>query len=96
MSASNGYVVLVDDDRVGVRVLEELVALGVAVRGVCADADTPFARAARADGAPIAIGDLLQREEHPGRGGRGHARACGLLVTAYLVNLHAARGFAQA
>jgi hypothetical protein len=46
MSASNGYVLLVGDDRVGVRVPEELVALGVAVRGVCADGHALRARRA--------------------------------------------------
>jgi hypothetical protein len=46
MSDRRGHVVVVGDDRVGVRVLEELVALGVEVRAVSAGPDTAFARAA--------------------------------------------------
>jgi hypothetical protein len=42
------------------------------------------------------IGDLLQRESTLVEAGVADARACGLLVTADLVNLHAARGFAPA
>ena len=53
----SGHVVLVGDDGLGVRVLEELRELGVAVTAVCAQPDATFARAARATQAPLVVGD---------------------------------------
>ena len=88
-SDPRGHVVVVGDDRVGVRVLEELVALGVEVRGVSARADTAFARAAGAAEVPLVVGDpqsipvLLEA-------GVAEARACGLVANSDLTNLHVA------
>jgi Trk K+ transport system NAD-binding subunit len=84
-----GHVVVVGDDRVGVRVLEELVALGVSVRAVSAAADSAFARAADAVGVPLVVGDprsarVLEEARVAG------ARACGLVANADLTNLHVA------
>ncbi len=89
MTVSNGYVVVVGDDRVGVRVLEDLVALGVDVRGVCPNADAPFALAARAARVALVIGDP-ESESTLLEAGVGGARACGLVGNADLVNLHVA------
>ena len=89
MSDRRGHVVVVGDDRVGVRVLEELVALGVEVRAVSAGPDTAFARAAGAAEVPLVVGDpqssrVLQEV------GVAEARACGLVANSDLTNLHVA------
>jgi Trk K+ transport system NAD-binding subunit len=89
MGDPRGYVVLVGDDRVGVRVLEELVALGVAVHAVSARADTAFARAADSADVPLVVGDpdsarVLEEA------GIAEARACGLVANSDLTNLHGA------
>lgn len=89
MSERRGHVVVVGDDRVGVRVLEELVALGVDVRAVSADADTAFGRAATTAEVPLVVGDP-QSMRVLEQAGVGDARACGLVAKADLTNLHVA------
>lgn len=89
MADPRGHVVLVGDDRVGVRVLEELVELGVEIQAVCSDERAPFARAAEAGGVPIVIGDP-QRHQTMHEAGIAHAVACGLLAGADLANLSVA------
>jgi Trk K+ transport system NAD-binding subunit len=94
MGDPRGYVVLVGDDRVGMRVLEELVALGVAVHAISARADTPFARAADAADVPLVVGDpqsIRVLEE----AGIAEARACGLVANSDLTNLHGALALAE-
>jgi Trk K+ transport system NAD-binding subunit len=89
MGDQRAHVVVVGDDRVGVRVLEELVALGVAVRAVSARADTAFARAADAADVALVVGDprssRVLREACV-----AEARACGLVANSDLTNLHVA------
>ena len=41
-----GHVVLLGDDGLGVRVLQELRELGIAVTAICLRPESPFARAA--------------------------------------------------
>ena len=89
MSDRRGHVVVVGDDRVGVRVLEELVALGVEVRAVSAGPDTSFARAAGAAEVPLVVGDP-QSSRVLQEAGVAEARACGLVANADLTNLHVA------
>ena len=89
MSDQRGHVVVVGDDRVGVRVLEELVALGVDVRAVSARADTAFARAAGAAEVPLVIGDP-QSIQVLRDAGVTDARACGVVANSDLTNLHVA------
>jgi hypothetical protein len=48
---------LVGNAGLGVRVLEELHGLGVAMTAVCARADSPFAHAARSASAPVVVSD---------------------------------------
>ena len=86
---SSGRVVLVGDDGLGVRVLEELHGLGVAVTAVCARGDSPFARAARSASAPLVVGDP-EHEDTLREAGVEGASACGLLANADLANLHVA------
>jgi Trk K+ transport system NAD-binding subunit len=86
---SNRYVVLVGDDRVGARVLEELCALGVSVTGVCSDPEAPFVRAARAAQVPLVIGDP-RSEDTLRQANVADASACALIANADLTNLHAA------
>jgi hypothetical protein len=81
MTVPNGHVIVVGDDRVGVCVLGERVALGVPVRAVAATADAPLARAARAARVPLVVGDP-QNAETLRRAGIADARACGLLANA--------------
>lgn len=85
----SGHVVLVGDDGLGVRVLEELRELGVAVTAVCARSDARFARAARATQAPLVVGDPKHEDTLREAGVEG-ASACALLANADLANLHAA------
>lgn len=85
----SGHVVLVGDDGLGVRVLEELRELGVAVTAVCARSDATFARAARATRASLVVGDP-EHEDTLREAGVEGAFACGLLANADLANLHAA------
>jgi Trk K+ transport system NAD-binding subunit len=89
MTVPNGHVIVVGDDRVGVCVLEELVALGVPVRAVAVTRDAPLAHAARAAHVPLVVGDP-QNAEALRRAGIAEARACGLLANGDLANLHAA------
>ena len=89
MTAPDGHMVVVGDDRVGARVLEELVAVGMPVRAVAVTADAPLARAARAARVPLVVGDA-RRPEALRRAGIADARACGLVANADLANLHAA------
>jgi Trk K+ transport system NAD-binding subunit len=83
------HIVVVGDDRVGVRVLEELVALGVVVRAVSARADTAFARAAQAAEVPLVVGNP-QSTGVLREAGVAEARACGLVANSDLTNLHVA------
>lgn len=83
------YVVLVGDDGLGVGVLEELRGLGVAVSAVSAEAETPFARAARHADVPLVVGDPEDPETLIAADVAG-ARACGLVAADDLANLHAA------
>ena len=80
---------MVGDDGLGVRVLEELHGLGVAMTAVCARADSPFAHAARSASAPLVVGDP-EHEDTLREAGVEDASACGLLANADLANLHAA------
>lgn len=89
MTFRNGHVVVVGDDRVGARVLEQLVALDVPVRAVAVTGDAPLARAARAARVPLVVGDP-EEPESLRRAGIADARACGLLAADDLANLHAA------
>jgi len=84
-----GHVILVGDDGLGVRALEELCELGVAVTAVCARPDAPFAQAARAARVSLVVGDP-ERESTLREAGVKGASACGLLADADLTNLHAA------
>lgn len=85
----NGHVVLVGQDGLGVRVLEELRELGVSVTAVSAQADTSFAEAARAARVPLVIGDL-QSEDTMRKANVDRARACAFLAGGDLANLHLA------
>jgi len=57
VSGSGGRVVLVGNDGLGVRVLQELRELKIAVTAVCARPDAPFARAARDARVTLIVGD---------------------------------------
>jgi Trk K+ transport system NAD-binding subunit len=94
MTAPDGHVVVVGDDRVSARVLEELVAVGVPVRAVAVTGDAPLARAARAARVPLVVSDP-RTPEALRRAGIADARACGLLANADLANLHAALGLEE-
>jgi Trk K+ transport system NAD-binding subunit len=83
------HVVLVGDDGTGVRVLQELRALDVPVTAVCAQANTRFARAASAAGVRLIVDDP-EDEATLRAAGVESARACGLLASADVANLHAA------
>jgi len=85
----SGHVVLVGDDGLGGRVLEELRELGVVVTAVCGQPDTPFARAARAARATLVVGDP-EHEDTLREAGVEDASACALLANTDLANLHAA------
>jgi Trk K+ transport system NAD-binding subunit len=89
MADRHGHVVVIGDDRVGVRVLEELVALGVAVRAVAFGADSPFARAAGSSRVPLVTGDP-EHAETLREAGIADASACALLANSDLANLHVA------
>jgi Trk K+ transport system NAD-binding subunit len=89
MGDQRAHVVVVGDDRVGVRVLEELVSLGVAVRAVSARADTAFARAADAAEVALVVGDP-QSTRVLEEARVAEARACGLVANSDLTNLHVA------
>ena len=83
------HVVVVGDDRVGVRVLEELVSLGVDVRAVSDRADSAFARAADAADVALVVGDPRTSRVLE-EAGVAEARACGLVANSDLTNLHVA------
>lgn len=77
------------DDGLGVRVLEELGDLGVALTAVCARNEAPFARAARAARVRLIVDD--PRDEATLRAaGVEDAQACAALVDDDLLNLHVA------
>lgn len=80
---------MVGDDGLGVRVLEKLHGLDVAVTAVCAQDDSSFARAARSAEAPLGVGEP-EHEETLREAGMEGALACGLLIDADLANLHVA------
>ena len=88
-SRPGGRVVLVGDDGLGVRVLQELRELGVTVTAVCARPEAPFARAARDAGVPLVVGDPEQ-EDTLEKAGVEEASGCGLLGDVDLTNLHVA------
>ena len=52
-----GHVILLGDDGLGVRVLQELRELGIAVTAVCVRPEAPFVRAAQAAKVPLIVGD---------------------------------------
>ena len=89
ISRSGGRVVLVGNDGLGVRVLQELCELGIKVTAVCAGEQTPFARAARDARVSLIIGNP-ELEETLKEAGIEEASACGLLVDSDLTNLHVA------
>jgi Trk K+ transport system NAD-binding subunit len=89
ISRSGGRVVLVGNDGLGVRVLQELCELGIKVTAVCAGDQTPFARAARDARVSLIIGNP-ELEETLKEAGIEEASACGLLVDSDLTNLHVA------
>jgi Trk K+ transport system NAD-binding subunit len=89
VSGSGGRVVLVGDDGLGVRVLQELCELGITVTAVCARPEAPFARAARDARVALIIGDP-ELEETLREAGVEQATACGLLGDSDLTNLHIA------
>jgi len=79
----------VGDDGLGVRVLQELHELGVAVVAVCDRDDGLLARAAQAAQVPVVVGDPLSEETL--RAARIEtAWACALLGNSDLANLHIA------
>ncbi len=84
-----GHVVLVGDDDLGVRVLQELRELGVTVTAVCAQPDAPFARAARGAEVTLVVGDP-EHEDTLREAGVEGASTCGLLANADLANVHTA------
>jgi voltage-gated potassium channel Kch len=84
-----GRVVLLGDDGLGVRVLQELRELGIAVTAVCARPEAPFARAAQAAQVPLVVGDP-ESVDTLREAGVGEASVCGLLGDADLINLHVA------
>ena len=88
-SRPGGRVVLLGDDGLGVRVLQELGELGVAVTAVCGRPEAPFARAAQAAGVPLVVGDP-ENEDTLKEAGVGEGSVCGLLGNADLANLHVA------
>jgi len=79
----------VGDDALGVRVLQELHELDVAVVVVCVHDHGLFARAAQAAEVPLVVGDPLS-EETLRAAGIETARACALLGDSNLANLHVA------
>ena len=88
-SRPDGRVVLVGEDGLGVRVLQDLRKLGVAVTAVCARPEAPFARAARTARVPLVVGDP-ENEDTLREAGVEGASVCGLLGDADLANLHVA------
>ena len=88
-SRPGGRVVLFGDDGLGVRVLQELGDLGVAVTAVCGRPEAPFALAAQTAGVPLVVGDP-ENEATLREAGVGEASVCGLLANADLANLHIA------
>jgi len=88
-SRPGGRLVLVGNDGLGVRVLQVLCELGVTTTAVCDQLEAPFARAARAAGIPLVIGDP-EDEDTLREAGVDGASVCGLLSDADLTNLHVA------
>jgi Trk K+ transport system NAD-binding subunit len=84
-----GRVVLLGDDGLGVRVLQELLELGIAVTAVCTRPESSFARAAQAARVQLVIGDP-ENVDTLREAGVGEASVCGLLGDADLTNLHVA------
>ncbi len=71
------------------RVLEELLELGVAVVAICARDEGPFARAAQAMPVQLVVGDPKSEETLRAADVEG-ADACALLTNGDLANLHVA------
>jgi TrkA-N domain len=82
-------VILLGDDGLGVRVLQELRELGIAVTAVCTRPEAPFSQAAQAAQVPLFIGDP-ENVDTLREAGVGEASVCGLLGDADLINLHVA------
>lgn len=87
--AVKGHVVLAGDDRLAVRVLEELRELDVAVKAVCTESEAPLAHAAHAAGVLLIVGEVEKTETLRAAAVEG-ARACAFLGSGDLANLHAA------
>jgi voltage-gated potassium channel Kch len=85
----DGRVVLLGDDGLGVRVLQELLELGIAVTAVCVRPEAPFARAAQSARVPLVVGDP-ENEDTLKEVGVEEASVCVLLGDADLINLHVA------
>ena len=84
-----GRVVLLGDDGLGVRVLQELLELGIGVTAVCVRPEAPFARAAQSAQVPLVVGDP-EDEDTLKKVGVEEASVCVLLGDADLINLHVA------
>jgi Trk K+ transport system NAD-binding subunit len=84
-----GHVVVVGDDGLAVRVLEELLGLGVELAAVSPRPESPLAEAAIRADLPRVVGDPA-RPEVLREAGAERARAVALLANADLPNLHAA------
>jgi Trk K+ transport system NAD-binding subunit len=84
-----GCVILVGDDGLGVRVIQELRELGIAVTAVCTRPEAPYARAAQAAQVPLVVGDP-ENVDTLRETGVGEASVCGLFGDADLINLHVA------
>ena len=87
LPALEGHVVLVGDDGLGVRVLQELIGLDVPVCAVCPDPQADLAAAARAASAPLVVGDPTHADVLRAAQVE-RARSCGLLCDADVPNLH--------
>jgi Trk K+ transport system NAD-binding subunit len=79
----------VGDDGLGVRVLEELLELGIDVVAVCARDEGQFAQAAQSMPVALVVGDLKSEGTLREANVEG-ARACALLTGGDLGNLHVA------
>ena len=88
-SSPGGLVIVLGDDGLGVRVLQELRELGIAVTAFCTRPEAPFARAAQAAQVPLVVGDP-ENVDTLRDAGVEEASVCVLLGDADLINLHVA------
>lgn len=86
--APAGHVVVVGNDRLGGRIVEELGDLDVELRVICEDPSSPIAAAARAAGATLVIGAPHDRATLD-RAEADRASACALVCDDDLANLNA-------